>query len=257
MLTRGVCTATVDGSTAHLSIAQARYASIIVAGSVRHGMPPRAASIALATAFQESGIRNLDYGHADSVGLFQQRPSQGWGTVAQIMNPYYATDRFYQALAQVPDYTGLDIADAAQRVQRSADGSLYGKHEQRARTLASAMTGQTPAAWTCEPGDRPDRPWSLRQLESNLTAAFGAGVPVSRRADTLVVRLPRSTSPASTASSERWAIANWAVANLAVADVQTVQVNGQRWRRGHARDGWTRAQAKTGDLVVIGISSAH
>ena len=66
---------------------QAHYASIIVGLSVRRGLPARAASIAMATVYQETGIRNLDYGDRDSVGLFQQRPSQGWGTEKQLMDP--------------------------------------------------------------------------------------------------------------------------------------------------------------------------
>ena len=74
-----------------LDLDQAHYTSIIAGLSVRRGLPARAASIAMATVYQETGIRNLDYGDRDSVGLFQQRPSQGWGTAEQIMDPYYST----------------------------------------------------------------------------------------------------------------------------------------------------------------------
>lgn len=75
------CTATAGGHTTTITPEQARNAAIIAGVSIRRDLAPRAASIALATAYQESGIRNLDYGHADSLGLFQQRPSKGWGTV--------------------------------------------------------------------------------------------------------------------------------------------------------------------------------
>lgn len=76
-------------------------------------------TIALATALQESALRNIDYGDRDSLGLFQQRPSQGWGTPAQIMDPVYSAGVFYDRLAEVPGYSRLPLTVAAQRVQRS------------------------------------------------------------------------------------------------------------------------------------------
>jgi hypothetical protein len=81
------CVATANRSSAALTLDQAHYASIIVGVSVKRDLPPRAATIALTTAYQETGIRNLAYGDRDSVGLFQQRPSQGWGTEKQLMDP--------------------------------------------------------------------------------------------------------------------------------------------------------------------------
>ena len=65
---------------------------------------PHAAVIALATARQESGIRNLDYGDRDSLGLFQQRPSAGWGTDAEVQDPVYAANKFYDHLVEVPGW---------------------------------------------------------------------------------------------------------------------------------------------------------
>ena len=88
------CVATANNKSTVVDLDQAHFASIIAGLSVRRGLPPRAASIALATAYQETGIRNLDYGDSDSVGLFQQRPSQGWGTRQQLMDPYYSTGKF-------------------------------------------------------------------------------------------------------------------------------------------------------------------
>ncbi|MBA3528894.1 MAG: hypothetical protein H0T91_06240, partial [Propionibacteriaceae bacterium] len=113
------CVATAEGSAVALDLDQAHFTSIIVGLSVRRGLAPRAASIAMATAYQETGIRNLDYGDRDSVGLFQQRPSQGWGTKAQLMDPYYATNKFYDALVKIKDWETGDVNDIAQRVQRS------------------------------------------------------------------------------------------------------------------------------------------
>lgn len=110
---------------------------------------PRAVSIALTTAYQESGIRNIDYGDRDSLGLFQQRPSQGWGTPEQILDPWYSTGRFYAALVKIPNWSTGDITDIAQQVQVSAFPDAYRRHETNARTLASALTGETPIALGC------------------------------------------------------------------------------------------------------------
>ena len=113
------CVATANNKSTVVDLDQAHFASIIAGMSVRRGLPPRAASIALATAYQESGIRNLDYGDSDSVGLFQQRPSQGWGTKQQLMDPYYSTGKFYDALVKIKNWESDDINDVAQKVQHS------------------------------------------------------------------------------------------------------------------------------------------
>ena len=98
------CVATVQDTSTKITLEQAHYASIIAGVSVKRDLPPRAASIALATAYQESGIRNLDYGDRDSVGLFQQRPSQGWGSEQQLMDPHYASGKFYDALVKIRNW---------------------------------------------------------------------------------------------------------------------------------------------------------
>ena len=110
------CVATTPQHTVAVSSDQAHYASIIAGVALRRGLPSRAVTIALATAYQESGIANLDYGDRDSVGIFQQRPSQGWGTEKQLMDPYYATNAFYDELVKVPSWRTKDINDAAQTV---------------------------------------------------------------------------------------------------------------------------------------------
>ena len=113
------CVATANDRSVALDLDQAHFASIIVGLSVKRGLPARAASIAMATVYQETGIRNLDYGDRDSVGLFQQRPSQGWGSVKQLMDPYYSTGKFYDALVKIENWRTDDINDVAQKVQRS------------------------------------------------------------------------------------------------------------------------------------------
>src|SRR4051794_6596239 len=152
------CRASVGGNVVDLSTEQAENATLISAIAVRRGLPARAASIALATAFQESKLRNLDNGDRDSLGLFQQRPSQGWGTAAQIRNPVYATNRFYDALVKIDGYRTMRITEAAQRVQHSGFPEAYDDHAADGKALASALTGNSPREFSCvvhEPGGLP------------------------------------------------------------------------------------------------------
>ena len=168
-----------------LDPSQARYAGLITAIAVQRGMPARAASIALATAYQESDLRNLDGGDRDSAGLFQQRPSQGWGTLDEVRDPVHATNAFYDALAKVDGYEQLEITVAAQEVQRSGFPDAYADHEADARALASALTGNSP-----EGVQLPAR----RQRRRRDTADRTREVRADRRADAvrrdLLARFP-------------------------------------------------------------------
>ncbi len=105
------------------------------------GMGFRGSLVAIMTAMQESGMRNIKYGDRDSIGLFQQRPSQGWGTVAQIMNPEYSSRKFFQALRGVRGWERMPLTVAAQRVQRSAFPNAYAKHEEDARWFLARLRG--------------------------------------------------------------------------------------------------------------------
>lgn len=144
------CEAQVQGGSVSLTTEQSANAAIIVGEAQRRGLAPRASSIALATAYQESGIRNLDYGDADSVGLFQQRPSQGWGSAEELMDPWYASGKFYEALVKIPGWETADLGEIAQQIQISAYPDAYSDHVTDARQLASALTGETPGAFGCE-----------------------------------------------------------------------------------------------------------
>jgi hypothetical protein len=104
----------------------------------RH-LPPRAVVIALATAQQESRLRNLHYGDRDSLGLFQQRPSQGWGTRAQVLDPAHAAGRFFDHLVRVPHWQTGRLTDVAQAVQRSAFPGAYARWEGMATQVAAAL----------------------------------------------------------------------------------------------------------------------
>lgn len=131
-----------------LTAEQAANAALIVDAAGDLDLSPdsarRAAVIAIAVALQESGLRNIPYGDRDSLGLFQQRPSQGWGTPELILNPAYATRRFYSRLLRVPGWEALPVAEAAQAVQRSAFPAAYARHEPRAVAIVARLTGACP-----------------------------------------------------------------------------------------------------------------
>jgi cell wall-associated NlpC family hydrolase len=126
-----------------LDAEQADNAATIIDVAARMNLPTRAAVIAVATALQESELRNLDHGDRDSLGLFQQRPSQGWGTPAQILDPVHAATAFYTALAKIPGWQTLPVTDTAQRVQRSATPGAYARHEPRATRIVATLTADT------------------------------------------------------------------------------------------------------------------
>ncbi|MDG4760374.1 hypothetical protein [Micromonospora sp. WMMD710] len=120
------------GSWSGEQLANAR--TIITVGAGQQ-VPARGWIIALATAMQESGLRNLTGGDRDSVGLFQQRPSQGWGTPAQLGDPTYAAGKFYDKLAAITGWQTMPLTEAAQAVQRSAYPDAYAKWEDDATSL--------------------------------------------------------------------------------------------------------------------------
>ena len=135
------CVATVNAPTsARLARDQLDNAQTIVRVGVSRGIPERGLVIAIATALQESHLRNLNYGDRDSVGLFQQRPSSGWGTVAELTDPPTSAGKFYAALLEVPRWRSMSVTDAAQAVQRSAFPNAYAKWESLATTLVGQMT---------------------------------------------------------------------------------------------------------------------
>jgi hypothetical protein len=132
-------TCAVPGTSVTLSSEQAASATAIADIGRARGLPDRAVVIALATAQQESRLRNLDYGDRDSLGLFQQRPSQGWGTEAQVQDPAYAAGIFYDHLVQVPGWETGRLTEVAQTVQRSGFPEAYQQWEPMATELTAAL----------------------------------------------------------------------------------------------------------------------
>jgi hypothetical protein len=213
------CVATANNKSAVVDLEQAHFTSIIAGVAVRRGLPPRAASIALATAYQETGIRNLDYGDRDSVGLFQQRPSQGWGTKKQLMDPDYAAGKFYDALVKINDWQTDDINDVAQKVQRSGHPEAYNDHETDARVLASALTGQSPAGFSCL--DRSGTAGDTKGLRSSLQQTFGN---VDDSADGSMITIRAGST------RRAWAYAHYAVANASLYGVTSVKIKNRSWQ---------------------------
>lgn len=231
------CEVRVEDTLAALDEEQARYASFIAAVAVRRELPARAATIALATAFQESKIRNIDYGDRDSLGLFQQRPSQGWGTQSQVRDPEHATNRFYDALVEVEDYRAMEITDAAQTVQRSAFPAAYASHEPYARALASAFTGHSPGTVACRAGE-PGAGEPATVIE-DVEAAFGG----------LHARVNGRMVTFRAADSRRaWAVAHYAAANAARLGITMVEAQRRSWSGG---DAWDEESQISGSMVRL------
>ena len=224
------CVATASGNSVTLDLEQAHYASIVVGMSVKRGLPPRAASIAMATVYQETGIRNLNYGDLDSVGLFQQRPSQGWGSRKQLLDPYYATDKFYDALVKIDDWETTDITTVAQRIQNSSYPDAYRDHEADARVLASALTGHSTAGFTCL--ERAGRSGKPSALVSSIEKTFGT---VSDKTKDKVVGIDARSGALA------WAYAGHALANADRYGVVGVKVDGRQWQTdGFNLPTWTK-----------------
>ncbi|MFG2885597.1 heavy metal transporter [Streptomyces sp. NPDC048297] len=177
-----VVSGTQKGTSYEFTPEQAANAATIAAVGTGRGMPERAVTIAIATALQESGLRNIEHGDRDSLGLFQQRPSQGWGTERQIMDPAYAAGIFYAHLARVPGYTDLPLTVAAQRVQRSGYPEAYAKHEPDATLLAAALTGYAPASLSCD--GRPQSTAATAGTAAGTTAGTAAGTQADAAAGT-------------------------------------------------------------------------
>jgi len=213
------CEAAAGGSTVELDLEQAQNATTIAVVGKRAGLPDHAVTIALATAMQESKLHNVDYGDRDSLGLFQQRPSQGWGTTEQVMSPEHAAGAFYDKLTAVPGWETMAVTDAAQRVQRSGAPTAYARWEDDARVLAQALTGEVPAGLKC----RVVLPKGST-VDSGLTAALTAEVGAA------------ATDP-SAPPAQGWTTAMWLVGHADQLQIKTVTYAGQRWT---ARSGtWT------------------
>ncbi|MBA2944351.1 heavy metal transporter [Streptomyces sp. PSKA28] len=257
-----------DGASYELTPEQAVNAATISAVGTSRGMPERAVTIALATALQESALRNISHGDRDSLGLFQQRPSQGWGTPKEIMDPAYSAGEFYEHLAKVPGYSRLPLTVAAQRVQRSGYPQAYAKHEPDATLLAAALTGRAAASLTCttRPATEAADPSRVRTAlvrdfgtdvlqdsaatVSDEAAASPSASPSARESGTVVVPVASTASTAGGAAQRRgWELAHWAVANASALGIDQVSYAGRVWTAEDSEDGWRTEDSAGGSAV--------
>jgi hypothetical protein len=246
------CSAHLDGTDWYLEPGQADVTALLAGRALARGMPARALTIAIATGLQESKLENLDHGDRDSLGIFQQRPSQGWGTPEQIMDPVFATEAFYDALQRVPGYQDMAVTEAAQAVQRSAFPDAYAQHEVRARAWASALYGYSAAAVTCtlpEPDGAGDPAAVAARVERDLGLT---AVPVE--GGVLVDATPLGADPEH-AERLGWGVAHWAVAVAEPLRVTSVEHAGRVWDR---EDGWGQRPGDDEPLapgaVLVGLA---
>lgn len=208
---------------------QSQSASTIVAvGVYKKGIPARAAIVATTTAIQESKLRNLAYGDLDSLGLFQQRKSQGWGTTEQIQDPVFSSGSFYNALLKVPGWESMSVGEAAQAVQKSGFPDAYREHETQGEVITEVMTGGTHEGIGCRL-DPPKKNGSPSQIVKELRNESGldatAGV--------------QSVNYRAKSANGAFAIASWAIAHADSDNITAVTVGHRAWERHRGKDGWT------------------
>ena len=243
VLTVPGCQAGTGQSAIPLDFGQTADAATVAAVAVRDHLSARALTIAYATAFQESKLENLSYGDRDSVGIFQQRPSQGWGSAAQLQDPAYAAQAFFGALVKVPRYTTIPVYQAAQAVQHSADGSAYQQYAQTGAQLATDFTARPHAVtcWYSPSAQAADEDIStkldLHGAAEKLDAVFGT--PGQGGALTGVTRIRSGSADLiTTAPGAGWTVANWLVAHASSYGITQVSYAGYQWKAQLTETSW-------------------
>jgi hypothetical protein len=219
-----------------IDTSQAAVASTMVGLVTRRQLPERAAVLVLAAALQESKLRNLALGEGDrdSVGVLQQRPSQGWGTEQQLSDVRFATGAFLDVLMRkVPNWQHEDLATAIQAVQISADGSAYAQHEAEAQALAHAFTGRFQAGITCS-FEKPTKVASLATVAAQVVRD-------------LPIQTPTTTPSTVRVPGAGWQTAAWFVANADRLGIDKVAYNGKLWTR---TKGWQTAPATATAVIA-------
>ena len=231
---------------------QAGIAATIASVAARHRLPRQAVTIALAAALQESKLHNLDYGDRDSVGIFQQRPSEGWGSATELQDPIYATTKFYAALLKVHGYARMPVDQAAQAVQHSADGSAYQQWTDIAGQLTGSFTGKSPHTVSC--WYTPSGQANLAGMEKQVRQTFG---PAGRKA--VVVRITTARSAKKNVavlhvqSAAGWTVASWLVAHAQAYHLSQLRYAGFSWKAANGTMGWQRESNPTSPSGKNGI----
>jgi hypothetical protein len=228
------CRATALGRSVTFTPEQSANAATITALALKRGLPARAATIANATAIVESKLRNIRFGDRDSLGLFQQRPSQGWGTAAQILDPVHATNAFYDALIKIDGYQSMAITQVAQQVQHSGFPQAYADHEQEGRILASTLAGHSPGGFGCRL-DAATVSTPAARIAAQLTAEMGVPATVGAR----------QIQATGRDAQEAWAAGSWAVAHADADGITAVTVGNRTWTRARSEDAWSWHAATT------------
>jgi len=265
------CLAKVSGQSIGLDPEQAGIAATIAGVGHRVGVPRGAVTVAFATALQESKLHDVDHGDRDSVGIFQQRPSQGWGTPSQLRDPVYAATRFFAALVTVPGYQDMPVYRAAQAVQHSADGTAYGQYAQVATLLSAAFTGNSSRAVWCwyrpyaqkkqarlaAAGTELERTFGPATTEhaSIVRGAGGAG-SVYRVETPAAAAQVRAAGRAGGGHAPRaqtgWEIASWAVTHAKTYGIGQVRYAGFVWHASNGQHGWKHDAAAPVSRVELG-----
>jgi hypothetical protein len=243
LLSESDCAVAGTGQQITLGTGQAGIAATIAGVAQRDALPARAVTVAYAAALQESKLQNLPYGDRDSVGVFQQRPSQGWGKRSQLENPVYATSKFFSALAKVPGYQRMPVYQAAQAVQRSADGFAYERFQTMAAHMAAAFTGHDPHAVWC---------WYTPTIRGTARVA-AASQGLARTFGPHATRVTADPGLIVHVASVRqgWAVATWLVAHAEQYRIDDVRYADYQWTAVHGGQGWARTVSPSPPRSVV------
>jgi hypothetical protein len=228
------CSFVADEGRVHLSAEQAANAATIAAVGLRDGMDERAVAVAITTAMQESELVNVDYGHHDSLGLFQQRPSMGWGTEEELMDPVYASFKFYEKLQRTDGWRDMTFAEAAQAVQVSAYPDLYKQWETDASVIAAVLAGGQESGLTCVSGHADEVATEAAALAEAYAYQWGAEVS-EVDGDRVVIAADDGVAG--------WNRAAWAVARAFDHGIATVEYDGKVWAVGE--EDWVEPEPET------------
>lgn len=224
---RASCVAGLDEVRDRLDVEQAANAATVGGVAFSRDLPEHAVVVAYVTVWQESQFYNLPFGDLDSVGLFQQRPSMDWGDEEELLDPVFASGAFYDELIAVPDYARLPVFEAAQAVQRSADGDYYKPHENRSEMMAEVFSGRAGPAVDCWFPPEEQNDLDLTAAEDEIRRVFGIGPN----------DLPSSQDPAT--GETGWAMALWAVSNAQEYGVTTVTLGEHQWNADSEEGNWS------------------
>jgi hypothetical protein len=228
---------------------QAPIAATIAGVATRMGLPLRALEIGYATALQESKLTNVTYGDRDSVGIFQQRPSEGWGTVTQLENPEYASTAFFSALVKVPNYLSLPIDEAAQDVQHSADGSAYAQWDDTAQFLATSYV-TSPHAVTCWYTPAATTTADPASAATGLVSIFGSTGAATDGAVMQSVSSGSSGLQVQVRPEDGWTVANWLMANASTYGLTKVSYDGWEWSASLTETSWQAAPSGNAGSIL-------